>query len=108
MEKNGWYINMYRQGDVWLKKIEKLPNQLRQKNKILAYGEVTGHHHRFEEDDKHVVVLESDNGQQYVQVLQDTTLIHEEHGKQTIKPGLFAVVMQEEKTLSGEIQRVMD
>lgn len=46
----------FRQGDVLIERIAKLPKELKaadpiQGKTILAYGEVTGHHHAFSEDE---------------------------------------------------------
>lgn len=46
----------FRQGDVYLFQVEKLPNELIYakpvgKNHVLAYGEVTGHCHAIKKDD---------------------------------------------------------
>ena len=108
-------IKQIRQGDILLQRIDKLPKELKKKNNILAYGEATGHHHRFESGDVSVYI---DNGnQQYVEILQDTEIIHEEHGfatenenrKVTPTPkGIYRVVQQREHDVVEGIRQVMD
>lgn len=97
---------LYRQGDVLLKKIDKLPEGLKEKNKILAYGEVTGHKHQFVSES--VVVLENNNHKQFVNVEEESVLQHEEHKHISIPKGLYEVVIQREFDLDDGIQQVMD
>jgi hypothetical protein len=49
-------VRQYRQGDVLIESVEKLPSGLTQAKPehgktVLAYGEVTGHHHAFDLED---------------------------------------------------------
>ena len=58
-------MKLYRQGDVLFKKIDALPEGERKKreNGIVAYGEVTGHHHSLAKECRQAAaVLEIDNG----------------------------------------------
>ncbi len=86
---------IYRQGDVLLKEVKAFPDKLEKKNKILAYGEVTGHKHQFL--DKNTLVFTDKDGQQYVEVLgKSSDLVHEEHAKINIPKGKYEVAIQKE------------
>ena len=72
--------NEIRQGDVRLSHVKDLPKNAKPlKDKTLAYGEVTGHSHRFI-DTSNIQRYEADN-KIYLQVLQPSLLTHEEHNK---------------------------
>jgi hypothetical protein len=118
-------ILKYRQGDVGLVAIAALPAGAIEEKKankvILAYGEVTGHHHRFED------VLErpkapkvrvfSAGAERFIQVMEKSMLLHEEHGSIPVEPGIYRVGFDiDGKATNGvqrtyspaEIQRVVD
>jgi len=95
-----------RQGDVLLIEIDKLPANLIEKDKTLAYGEVTGHSHRFE--NSAVCVFKDAKEQQYVQVEEESTLIHEEHAYAQVPKGIYEVRIQREVDLLGEVRQVLD
>lgn len=92
-----------RQGDILLCPVESFPTGLEAKNKILAYGEVTGHSHRFEDDDDTVLVKVSNSGTQYIDVLKPTELKHEEHGNVTIDTGKYILRRQREYDITNDI-----
>ena len=114
------------QGDVSLHPIKKLPDGLKpvKDKNVLAYGEITGHMHRF----KHVkpVVFEDNKGQKYVDLDQETVLIHDFKGQQgvkdkevaaktdkhllqTIMPGMYKVSIEDEyNPFLDELQQVLD
>lgn len=73
------------------------------KNKwvILAYGEVTGHCHRFEGED--TVELEGNK----LTVKSTDELKHEEHASHVIEPGIGEVTIQREYQM-GSLRRVTD
>lgn len=93
-----------RQGDVFLKKVSKLPTGLKKKDNILAYGEVTGHKHQVVGK---AIVL-TDGTTQYVDVQSEAELIHEEHQKHLLQKGAYKVILQREVNLLGEVKKVMD
>ena len=97
---------MFRQGDVLLKEITKLPNNLVVKNKILAYGEATGHHHRFVSEQ--VQVYKDNEGKQFVEVTEPSKLVHEEHAELEIPKGTYVVVTQREFDVIQGIRQVQD
>lgn len=102
-------MKTYRQGDVFLVEVKSFPDGLKEKDKILAYGEVSGHHHRFDNGNKQVLVFADDERQQFVQVNKKSTLIHEEHQNLEIPKGKYKVVMQREyDLLSDHIRQVLD
>jgi len=75
--KTGYKI---RQGDVLLTRVKALPAKVKKiKDKTLAYGEVTGHSHRFVDDSK--INRYEANSRIYLEVLQPVQLTHEEHNK---------------------------
>ena len=84
--------DQYRQGDVFLEKIEKLPADLKVKDNILLRGETTGHAHRIEG----AVVYTDKNGMQYVQIQKEAQIFHEEHDVVTVPQGLYQMLPQRE------------
>jgi len=95
-----------RQGDVLLEKIEKMPENLTEKNNVLAYGEMTGHSHRFESNG--AKVFQAKNGQQYCQLENPCELVHEEHKIVTIPAGVWRVINAREYDVVDGIRQVMD
>lgn len=86
---------IHRQGDVLIRSIDKLPKEAKKlKDKVMAYGEVTGHTHRFDNPD--LVDRYEYNEKLYLQVYQPATIIHEEHGPQVILPGLYEQIQERE------------
>jgi len=100
-------MKFIRQGDVGLIRIDNLPNEIFEKDKVLALGEVTGHSHRFENNQ--VQVFADSQGQQFVDVKKKSKLIHEEHKHLDIPKGVYKVVIQREyDILSDNIRQVLD
>lgn len=97
-----------RQGDVLLVKIGKLPDGVTiLKDKTLAYGEVTGHSHRFTQPEN-IERYELD-GKLYLQVFQPTPLIHEEHQQQIILSGMYEQIQEREwNYIDEEMAKVID
>lgn len=95
---------MYRQGDVLLRKIDKIPTGAKKKNNTVALGEVTGHHHTF---DGGAQVFEM-VGQQFVDIPKSSTLIHQEHAPITFPPGKYAVILQREFDVVEGVRQVLD
>lgn len=96
-----------RQGDILLKPIEEFPSNLKKKDLVLAYGEATGHMHQFI-DPMAVSVFESLSSQQFVDVIEDSMLTHQEHNDLLVPKGKYEVINQREVDLSEEIRRVID
>lgn len=79
-------MDIVRQGDVCLVRVRSIPKHAVEqpsngKKLILALGEATGHHHRFEflDTSHNVKLYVADGGQRYLHVLKDHPLDHEEH-----------------------------
>jgi hypothetical protein len=88
---------MWRHGDVLLAKVEALPAGAKpHAGATLAYGEVTGHSHRFA-DPESVELFMGLEGLLFVRVIgPSATLIHEEHQPITIPQGVYRVWQQRE------------
>ena len=104
-------MKIVRQGDVLIYPVENFPENVeisgRADSKVLAYGEVTGHSHRFD-DDAGVVVLEAPDGDRFLDVQTASELHHEEHGTAIIEPGRYIVEIQRQYTPEGLIKKVTD
>jgi hypothetical protein len=90
---------MFRQGDVLLVKIDErdLPMDLKEKDMVLAYGEVTGHKHQFLEEPEQIVEVLENEGKQYVKVKSDKAVLrHEEHAPVSVPKGDYKVILQRE------------
>lgn len=106
----------FAQGDVLLIPIPSLPAGLqpfpRKDGKlILAYGEVTGHHHRIEEPTTEGWIDPSDNV--FIEVkelLREVQLTHEEHAAITLPPGAYRVIraQREFQSAKGITRQVVD
>jgi hypothetical protein len=87
----------HRQGDVLLFPIDKLPPGLtriqpRNGRLVIAEGEVTGHAHVLELDQEQTnaeLWLDEKAGVIYARIMAPTPLTHEEHGAQTVQPGIY-------------------
>ena len=105
--------NVYRQGDVCLILIDKIPKDaiaevINGNDVVLAYGEVTGHRHRFEfRDTSHDVKLYAGGGNRYLHVTAPCALLHEEHSTAIIQPGSYLLPAQVEYS-PAELVRVVD
>ena|SRR5258708_29180588 len=101
-------MNIIRQGDVLLKQIKTIPtNAKKLKDKVLAYGEVTGHSHRFE-DPENIDRYEYE-GKTYLQVYNPTPLIHEEHNPLIIPVGDYEQIQEREYNYIEEsMKKVVD
>lgn len=96
----------FRQGDVLVKEIKMVPENLQKRdNCILAYGEVSGHKHQVLE---HGELYDSSDGRTFLIMKEEGTLTHEEHKSHKLKKGLYEVVIQREVDLVGKVRQVMD
>lgn len=98
---------MWRHGDVLIAAVHQLPVGVRRRpGAVLAYGEITGHSHRFQDADS--IALWEQDGNLFVQVLTPTAMIvHEEHHPLSIPQGTYRVWMQREYTPQA-IRTVID
>jgi hypothetical protein len=84
----------YQQGDLLLKVVDSLPVDAKPTKSvngryILAEGEATGHAHAVLECP--AVELYEREGTLYLKVAEETEVVHEEHHKQTVAPGVYEV-----------------
>lgn len=93
---------MYRHGDVIIKKIKEVPENAKPKindKRVLAYGEVTGHSHRFEPAS--MSFFEFDD-RMFVNIQDElATLVHEEHKAFRIPEGTYEIIIQREYEPEG-------
>jgi hypothetical protein len=109
-------MNMYRQGDVLLVPVDEVPTAAVAENEekeglvILAYGEVTGHHHRFKSGGgRRVRAYRMPNSEdRFVTLRGNSRLVHEEHDAISVPPGNYQVIIQEEYISESERRRVAD
>jgi hypothetical protein len=87
---------LYRHGDVIIQGVDRLPPHTQPRSgTILAYGEVTGHSHRFAASD--LVQLWEREGTLFLEVKAPTAaLIHEEHRRIDIPQGFYRYWKQRE------------
>jgi len=102
---------LFRQGDVLLERIDKLPkgvkNQRVKGKVVLAYGEVTGHHHAIHKG-KVKVFRHPETQATYIEVAEAiAALTHEEHAPILLDPGFYKVDIQREYS-PEEIRNVQD
>jgi len=104
------------QGDVLVFDEKKLPKGLskvgpEKMNKgrwIVAEGEATGHAHAIADTEK-VEMWEAEDGTVWLNVIEAVELVHEEHGIQTLEPGVKRIgIVKEIDPFSAEERRVMD
>jgi len=101
---------IYRQGDVLLKSISKLPKSAKSVKSengkfVLAHGEVTNHAHTVCELDGALFIGEGN--QLFLKTDAGCDLLHQEHGPITVDPGIYEVIRQREYS-PEEIRRVAD
>ena len=107
-------MKIYRQGDVCLIAVDSIPEDAllepaKNGKLILALGEATGHHHRFEfmDTSQNVRMLKSGSGARYLEVTAPVELLHEEHSTVIVPPGKYYLPQQVEYT-PAELRRVAD
>ena len=107
-------MGVIRQGDVLLVRVKAIPKgAVLQPQKgpklILALGEATGHHHRFEflARDYNAKLYVADGGARYIDVAKPSHLLHEEHSVARIPAGIYLIPTQVEYT-PKELIRVAD
>lgn len=101
--------NYHRHGDITLTPIKELPTGSKKEKQtnefILAYGEKTGHHHKLTgEFNIHIF-----DGVRFLEILRESSLTHQEHAKQKVKPGIYRVGDEQEFEYElGSIRKVVD
>lgn len=93
-------------GDVLLERVKRLPKGATQRERgerlIIMEGEATGHHHAVE--DKTSTIWEI-GGQLYLEVLEPTTIVHEEHKPLPIPEGIYRIGQVKEYDYFQEMER---
>lgn len=115
-----------RQGDVLLIQVKEIPSGFQSrtdKKTILAYGEVSGHHHRFEGDRVTSFYKEGDDLRmsggtalrgsrtdvEFISVADGgADLVHEEHDTISVPPGNYKIIRQREFSVLEGVRRVAD
>jgi hypothetical protein len=105
-------INQARQGDLFFKKVNGFPKNSRpNKDKVLAYGEVTGHKHQIisppmSKLDSYV----DEKGDIYVRSSKEEIVIeHDEHGPIVLPPNQwFSISRQREFDAIKEEERLVE
>lgn len=97
---------MIRQGDVLLKKVDKIEGKkINEKTLILAEGEVTGHFHEMSGD----ATFYDNNGQILIEVGKGGAQItHQEHDLAFVPEGKYVKVLQREYDIVEGVRQVMD
>jgi len=105
---------VYRQGDVALIKVDEIPANAKKqpptgRKVILALGEATGHHHRFElmDTSENANLYLTDGGARYLHVTVPAQLLHEEHSTVDVPAGKYYLPQQVEYT-PQELRNVAD
>lgn len=101
-----------RHGDLDLIPVDGLPaGAKRGKSNILAFGEVTGHHHTVQTlERKPLMFHTATDGKQYVEVTEDgATLDHPEHGILPLGRGVYRKEIEKEyNPFEDKIREVQD
>jgi len=93
-------MRAYRQGDVVLKQVRKLPEDAKQINRKLRMTGETGNPHVLEGEYK----LYRAGGRLYVVVEAVSKLVHPEHSPITVKPGIYEVERVRSFDLAGALE----
>jgi hypothetical protein len=104
-------MSSYRQGDVLLVQVDKLPNDCEEVKRdngrvVLAYGEVTGHAHALHGSGVYLYAQPKSKAR-HLRIVETDYLRHEEHTHQAIPPGIYRVIVQSEYR-ERELVRVAD
>lgn len=101
------------QGDVYIKSC-KLPEGLEEQKSedgktILALGEATGHHHRFEQENVKMLHANDNSGRRFVVISErPATLFHEEHAPIECPPGTYEIFIARQWSDEEEPIAVVD
>ena len=105
-------INHFRQGDLYLQKVtEKNIEDFQKVNTengklILAYGEVTGHHHSIAACPG-VELFKNAEGEMILKIDSKVTIEHHTHSGIILDPGMYEAYIQEEYDPEGD-RKVQD
>lgn len=93
---------LFRQGDIAIVKVDKLPEGLLEVPKdrgrvVVAYGEITGHAHVLEGGEALFLATDlQDLENRFLKVDEEVELVHDEHNTITIPEGIYEVRHQKE------------
>ena len=103
-------MGQYRHGDILIERVDGLPKGARLRAStgrvVLAEGEVTGHAHRIERADV-AELYDADRGETYLRVAESTGVVHEEHARIALEPGVYRIHRQREYSPEA-IRQVLD
>lgn len=104
-----------RHGDLLLVPLEhysltEMPEGTATGNNILAEGEATGHHHILTGEAKvfNVSIPQHPEITKAVEIVNDQSIVHEEHKEVKVPAGKYVLVQERELTLEQEARRVLD
>jgi len=94
----------YRQGDVLLVRVDKLPQDLQGIERdgekfVLAYGEATGHAHTVDQAEAKFWRKGEDR---FIEISEAAELHHQEHAAVPLEPGFYKVIRQREYDPKGD------
>jgi len=109
----------YQHGDVLIKKCESIPEGCKQiQTNVLAEGEVTGHYHALVPKGTELTrcqqvpglrVVKADTGDTYIQTDTEIDIVHQEHRRITLDPGIYQIDLVREYDYDAmETRRVVD
>ena len=103
-------MSAQQQGDCRFVEVDLIPKtaRLRQKKgqwNVLAFGESTGHKHLV--IDEEVEIYEDADGTLYVKSSRPVDVVHEEHNKVTLKPGIQRMRQVREKDHLNDLIRTV-
>jgi len=98
---------IYRHGDVLIERVAQLPQAVTPSTeRVLAYGEVTGHAHRMQGD---YTMYADEQGNLYFRTETGAFVTHEEHARIDFVPGTYKVTHQREyNPFEDAVQAVRD
>jgi len=100
-------MKYYQQGDILIKEATIPKNAKIMDRRIIAEGETTGHKHQLEDLEK-AQLLQIDS-LLFLDVLEETRIIHEEHNPVTLPPGTYEVgFVMEYDHFEEETKRIKD
>lgn len=97
----------YQQGDVLVKKVNKIPAGMKLDHVTLAKGEATGHHHTITQGKAEIIEV---GEKWYLRVLsEEAILTHQEHKEITIPKGEYEIgIVQEYDHFAEEARKAID
>lgn len=101
------------QGDVYVKacKLPKACKAIDSENgkTVLALGEQTGHHHRFEQENVKIFHANDNSGRRFIVISKKPAILfHEEHAPIEFAPGTYEIFIARQWTDENEPIAVVD